>query len=153
MTTKTAPVELPDEITYHLTRKVSYSRGGEQVEGQFVVLYPPTSKHSRECASLKQAFFRAAAPHQEKARSAEKDEKDSGTPTGPEIMAVIAQSPDVDLADVLDVAKKLFLSLAKLDGEEKITPALLDRISQDDLEGMVGAYLVGFTLASTFSRT
>jgi len=136
------------EIDYHLTTPVSYSHGGEKAEAQFIRLTAPTSRHSRECAALKQAFFRSCPQDREANPDAE-----IGEVAGHDVIVTIASSRDVSLPDVIDVARKLFTSgVAMVDGEVKLTQHLIDAMSQDDLEGMVGDYMVGFTLASSLEK-
>lgn len=138
-----------EEIEFPLTTNFTYAtRGGETTEARFIQLTAPTSKNSRECAALKQAFFRSVPD------STDSDpDPDSVDLSGHDVIMTIAMSPDVDLPDVIDVGRKLFSSgVAKVDGEVKLTNHLIDRMSQDDLEAMLGEYMVGFTLASSLAR-
>ena len=63
-------------------------------------------------------------------------------------------SKNVDLSDVFDVAKKLFQfpGIALIDGEQKFNNELINRLSIDDLEDMLGEYMINFTLASSLNR-
>lgn len=137
--------EIKTEIDFHLTTTFNYSHKGESTEATFIRLTAPTSRHSRECAALKQAFFRAV-PRNEDAEQPD----DLADPEGQDVITMIAMSDRVELPDVLDVARKLFTNgVAMIDGETKLTNPLIDRMSQDDWEAMIGEYMVGFTLASS----
>ena len=146
---------LRGEDRYHrfmLENPVMYgSKSGDRVEAEFIELRPPTTKNSRECAYLKQAFFRAASDQSDGSDSDQSAEV-QGTEEGPSaegIMAVISMSQSVDLPDLIDVAKKLFSSgVAYLDGEMKLTSHVIGEMDEGDFEKMLGEYLANFTVAS-----
>ena len=148
------------EIEFYLSSPMSYADHGERRETLHILLKAPNSKVSRECSAIKQAFARAANPtaaQQEaaaKAKAAGRVMEDSGDPDPEEVILLLAQSSVVDLPDVLEVARRLFLSpgIALVDGSEKLTAHALESVSQDDFERMLGEYMVGFTLASLFSK-
>lgn len=127
---------------------VSYSSGGNQVGATFISLTAPTSRHSRQCAYLKQAFFRALPD----GGNPDSDAKFE-TPSGAEMITILAMSKHVELPDVLDVGKDLLLQgVAMVDGDQKLNQHILDQIHAEDVEEMIGEYMVNFTLASTLER-
>lgn len=144
--------EIITEFDYKLKRPFDYAKGGEQVPAQKVRLFAPTVKHRRLCARLKQAFFRSCDTEDEP------DIKKDGTTAEPkpltpqQIIPILAMSHHVELDDVLDTAVELFLKVGKLDGDENLKPTHFDRMSQDDLEGMLGEYMSRFILASSLTR-
>ncbi len=142
---------------FQLSKPLSYSKGGDQIDGLFIELRAPTSRHSDECGFLLQAFMRSREDAERAALAAgvtpEAPDQDDETSTpdvkGRDVITLMAIADKVDLPEVLRVARKLFTSgAAYLDGEVKLTSVLLDRISQTDFENMLGDYLVNFTLAS-----
>jgi hypothetical protein len=140
-----------NSVEYALQEPVQYANKGEMVEAMFVTLNPPTSRNMTECAQLKQAFFRALP----KTGEIEAEASDGGQAelTGEAVMTMITMSPDVELASVLVTGRELLTSgLALIDGEEKLTKPVLDNMSADDLEGMIGEYLVNFILASALRK-
>lgn len=141
------------EITYTLQTPIKYAHKGEQEEGSFVILKAPTSRNMKECADLKQAFFRALPkPGSSGENDSTVDTEDEGIP-GDAIMAMIMVSNDVELATVLATGRELLTSgVALVEGEEKLTKPLLDSMSADDLEGMIGEYMGNFILASALQR-
>ena len=142
-------MDLKTEFDYPLLVPFTYAAKGQEVLASFVKLVAPTSRHSRECAALKQAFFRAIP----KGEETDVDPETVSTPSGTDIITMIACSQDVDLPDVLDTAARLFTSgTALVDGETKLTKPLLDKMSQEDVEGMAGDYLANFTVASALAR-
>jgi len=139
------------EITVTLTQPIEYAKGGELEAGTFVTLAAPTSRNMTECATLKQAFFRALP------KTGEVEAEDSGQGdaviNGEAIMTLITMSKDVELGSVLLTAKELLTSgVALVEGEEKLTKPLFDKLSQDDMELLVGEYLANFILASALQR-
>ena len=139
------------EFDYPLRSPFTYPHQGNQVEASFIRLTAPTSRNSRECATLKQAFWRSAdrdtSSNAETQNEAEVDIK------GQDVIVMLSMSRDVDLADVMDVARHLFTKgkVAKVDGEMSLTIPLIDEMSQDDVEAMLGDYLVNITLASSLA--
>lgn len=145
--------ELKIEFEYELKRKFQYALKGEQTEASFITLKAPTSANLKECAFLKQAFFRSLPTDAEEKAQALKDEVKDETVNGEEIMLLISMSQNVELISVLVTARELFASnVAFVDGETKVTKPILDSISQDDLEAMVGAYMANFILASSIAQ-
>ena len=151
---------MPDSVNYVLQDSFKYgsTSSGSMHDASFIELRAPSSKNSRECAALKQAFFRAAAGADEAAEqqvATEEEEgdsqqkRDSVTPEA--IIATLAMASGIDLADVFDVAKHLFTrgGVALVDGDMRLTSPLMDLMSQRDLEAMTGTYLLRFILASS----
>lgn len=143
------------EIDYPLTKPFTYAtKSGDTAEAAFIRLQEPTSRNSDECAALKQAFFRAQHALQDP--NAEDDAGEAAKPEdvkGADVLVMLAMAPTVDFPEVLRVGKKLFSSgVAQIDGETKLTIGLMDRMSQEDVETMLGDYLVGFILASSLAR-
>lgn len=150
--------EITNEETHRFVLETPFryaTKGGDQETASWIELRPPTTRHSRECAALKQAFLRASNSLEESSGTPteiESDKKSEG-PSGMGLVTVIAMSTVVDLPDVLEVARKLFSNgVAWVEGEMKLTAKLIEGMSQDDFERMLGEYLVNFTLASTLAQ-
>lgn len=145
--------ELITEFNYELKTPFKYAKSGEQLEAMFITLKAPTSKNIKENSFLKQAFFRSL-PKQNISQDNEQNQiEDNIEITGSEIIAMITMSDNVELITILLTAKELFSSgIALVDGEEKLTKPLIDKITQDDLEDMVGSYMANFTLASSIAQ-
>ena len=140
----------PIELTYQLTTPVRYARDGGMHEGEFLLLGAPSSRHRKWCAPLKQAFMQAILQHSEgRDPEAAEGAKQAEDFSAQEIMAFLAGSA-VDYSEVLNAAGQLLCQkgICRVDGEVNMTPALLDELSMDDLEEVVGTYLRGFTLRS-----
>ena len=62
-------------------------------------------------------------------------------------------SADVDLAKVMLTAQDLIGSgVGLVDGETKLTKHLISQMSFDDVESMLGEYLVNFILVSALKK-
>ncbi len=143
--------EVKTEFRFVLTTAFQYSKEGEQINAQFIRLQAPTSKCMRECSALKQAFFRAMGD-QKDAVSARGENVDIEIEIkGEDILSMISMSKAVDLPDLMDTAKQLFLmpDIALIDGEHKFKNTLAERMSVDDFQNMFGEYMVNFILASS----
>jgi hypothetical protein len=140
------------EFQYILQTKFSYANKGETVQAEFITLSAPTSRTTRECAALKQAFFRATND-QETTTTTRESDADLDI-DGSDVMALLAISSSVDLPDVMDIGKKLFQmpGIALVDGETKLGSTLIDRMSVDDFESMLGEYFVNFILAFSLRK-
>lgn len=145
--------EFQTEFEFPLTKPFTYSAKGEQVTATSITLSAPTSRNSDECAALKQAFMRAI-PKEAKRESDTTITKDDDKIDADDVIQIMAMSIDVDLPQVFKVAKKLFTSgtIAMVDGEQKLTNNLVEKMDQNDFELMLGEYLVNFTLASTLEK-
>lgn len=155
-----------NEFQYDLKHPFEYYHGGDIHEAQFILLSAPTSRHSDECSVLRQAFGRATATIADLAGdssrdSADGDEKETAeekTITGSDVISMLAMSSGVNLAKVMSTGIKLFTTkspsvVAKVDGEIALNKELIGRMMLEDLEAMLGEYLVNFTLASTLAQT
>lgn len=145
--------EIKTEFQYVPKVPFKYSLKGEMVNVKFITLTAPTSKTTRECAALKQAFYRAMG-EREKEISGESDDSIDADIDGSDVMSLLAMSKDVDLPDVMDIGKKLFQmpGIALVDGETKLGNEVFGRISVDDFEDMLGEYMINFILASSLRK-
>ena len=137
------------DVLVTLSEPLKYAYEGELVEGTFIQLNPPTSRNMTECAFQKQAFYRSIPKNVEAP-----DENASDDPvTGEMIMQLILMSDTVDLGPVLISGRELLTSgVALVEGETKLTKPLMNDISQNDLEKLVGEYMANFILASELQK-
>lgn len=141
-------------IRYTLISQFDYSVKGDTVTAEFIELTAPTSKNMYQCADLKQAFFRAISEHNKTQNSPADSEEDTKIEdlTPIELISALYASNTVDMKEILGVSVELFKSgVAKVDGETKLTKPLIDEMSTDDLEGILGEYLLNFILASSLN--
>jgi len=142
------------EIDFPLTTKIEYAtKEGETAKGTFIKMLPPSSKQLTQCAFLKQSFIRAVTEQARNNPNAEKDTESGSKIKGQDIVYLLYGSETVDMAKILLSSIELFKSgVAMIDGEVKVTKPILDEMSNDDLEGMLGEYLANFILRSVLSK-
>jgi hypothetical protein len=144
--------ELIREFDYMLTTPFDYADGSGQMKtAVHIQLTAPSSQQRRYCAVLKQAFCVAITRDTGDAATNEPVPK---TIKGEDVMLTIAMSSDIQLDDIMDTAYDLFTTpgIAMVDGQKKLTKHMLNDMDMEDLEGMLGDYLVKFTLRSTLAK-
>jgi hypothetical protein len=149
---------------YVLQGSLKYaSRDGEMTDAQFIEMNAPTGRHARQVASLRQAIVHSIVEEQRNvtevntpedvaaAQAPEVDEDDAEIQIvdGIEIINIMARS-SVDLGAVYKVARELFVlkGVVKVDGDVQMTQTLLDNMTAQDFETLVGSYIANFTLPS-----
>jgi hypothetical protein len=127
-------------------------KGGEVEHVSEIEFSSPTSKDLKEVSQLKQSLSRALMEIQE--RTAEKgievdpgEAKGAEAITGSDIMSAVAISSE-PLDGILEVGRKLLVSgVGKVAGV-KFSSTMMQNISCDELERMVGEYCRNFILKS-----
>lgn len=154
MSEETVEVE-ENEFKFFPASSFHYDHKGERVDAQYVLCTAPTSKHRKECAFLKQAFWRSLkdAPEgdEDSKTGAATPKKDKIEPE--DVLILLAMSGNVDFGEALEVARRLLTGgVALVDGEEKLNGPLIDRLSNDDFERLIGEYLAFFPLRSSLRK-
>lgn len=146
------PDSIKTEFDFPLTKKFEYSFKGDTVEASFIRLSEPSANNSMVCAQLKQAFYRAMSEAGEKSgegATPQNEGKGVADIKPADVMSLLYTSNSVEVHKLLLHAKELFSSgVALVDGEQKLTKPLIDKISLSDLESMLGGYFVNFILLS-----
>ncbi|MEE9222966.1 MAG: hypothetical protein V3V40_05875 [Nitrosomonadaceae bacterium] len=154
------------EFQFELTKPIKYDAGGEKVEGAFITLAHPSYKQMDKCVPLKQAFYRAAADidaDTEAVAAAVATAAAAAAATGatpedtditPEGLISLFYQSDEDMVKIILYGVELFKSpgIALIDGSTSMTHPMIEQLSQDDLENMLGQYMVNFILASALSK-
>jgi hypothetical protein len=140
---------MTESISYALKKPISYTSKGQPVEAVSVDLFEPSAKHIQLCGILKQEFHKAAAYFQDKATDSTEQGSDDVDIGAEEVMGMMYGAATCDMNKVFVTAKELLTSgLALVDGEEKLTKVLYDKLDIEDAEGLIGSFLANFTLAS-----
>jgi len=140
------------EINVELKKPFEYSHKGEMEKASFITLPEPIFRDLDKIAPIKQAFVSAinelASDTDTSGNSAiDKSDNDSGGITGPMIMALMYRSKG-NMAQVFLYAQDLFKSVALVDGEQKLTVPLMEKMAVADFENLVGEYLANFIAPS-----
>lgn len=137
------------EVMYELKDKLEYAYKGELKRAQFVTMTAPSFKQVDKVAPLKQALMLAIRDIQSVATGDEsKQSSGNGSITGTEVIQILYQGNGA-MATVMAHARQLFISgVALIDGETRFTLPLIDDMSIEDVEGMLGEYLAAFIVPS-----
>lgn len=147
-----------EEIRYELKKSFEYAFKGDQREAEFITLSAPNFKQLDKMAPIKQAFTQAAKESfsgmskddldKHKEDKLEDDDDDEEALTGSQVITMLYGST-AKMERVLLQAEQLFKSgVAMVDGESKLTTPLMEKMSGDDFEGMLGEYLANFIVPS-----
>jgi len=143
------------EAIYQLRDPFKYARAdGDIAEATFVSLTAPNYRQLPKSTPLKQAFA-AAVNEMTTANGAKASDAAQAAPSDESADIEPAQAMQVlyawsgDATKALLHAADLFKSgAAMVEGEVKVTEAILDKLSDRDIEGLVGTYLVNFIVPS-----
>jgi len=137
------------EITYELKSPFEYAFKGDNRDAAFITLTAPTMKQHSQAADLKQSIIRIVREAVKDSGDDEsEDSKEDEQITSSMIIATIYGSACVEANVVWAQARALLKeNVALVDGEQKLTTPLMEKMSPDDFENMVGEYIANFTLA------
>lgn len=141
------------EFIYELKDPFDYAHEGETVEASFVTLIEPGYQQLNHVVPIKQAFMSAITglkvSDEDREKAAEDKDKAKDTDMkGDDVIQLFTQW-NGDLTKVYKNAEKVFKAGgAQIDGQEKITQALLDKFSLKDFEALVGEYIANFIVPS-----
>lgn len=142
------------EVTYNLMNPFEYAFKGDQRNAEFITLTAPTMRQHSQAAALKQSIIKMVTKAVRDAQSRkptkkedEEDEEDEPV-TAEMVISTIYGSDCVDANVVWEQAKALFREgVALIDGEQKLTAPLIEKMNPVDFEKLTGEYIANFTLA------
>jgi len=153
---------MEDNFTYTLTKSFDYSFKGEIRKADFITLFPPTMKQHNAASELKQSMIKMVRVEysstenienltkdaESLTKESDKKEDEDSEITAELILSMIFGSTTVDVNVIFEQAKELFrLGLALVDGEQKLTAPLIEKMSIEDFRNLVGEYIANFILA------
>lgn len=132
---------------------VKYTHQGELQEAEFIQLQAPSFNQLNLHMPIKQAFVKAITEI-DSGEANESEEAQSDEGIKPEGAMQLLYTWSGDLAKLLDDAAKLFCTkVAMIDGETKMTKPLLEQLSGEDFEGLMGTYVANFIIPSLKAGT
>lgn len=140
---------------FTLSEPIDYQAKGENTKSSLLELSAPSGKERKKAARLKQGFMRCIneIPDSDKQQAKELADKKDGTEkkeTKPEEILALLQMGSIDYPDYLDIFVGLLTSgICKVEGDTPITSLIVDKISYEDLEKLMGEYFVNFILGSS----
>lgn len=150
---------MQSQITVNLTKSIAYDIKGDVEQAKFITLDAPTARNITDCSHLKKLFTNAALAANEHNKDAkvsngkEGSDGNSSDVSGADVMELVytfGNSDDIEKSFI--AAKNIFKNCGLLDGEIALTMPLIDKISADDFELMVGEYIANFTAASMLGK-
>jgi hypothetical protein len=152
-------MRLEKKYDFEVKEKFKYAYKGNEQEVEFITLHPPTSKNLKESSDLKQFVFRALTEASERNPGKDKDEEEPAEGaqaelTGADILLSIYAASRVSLAKFLVTGIELLSTkgVAEVDGEERLTKTLIDKMDPDEFEEMLGEYIARFIMASALAK-
>ena len=144
-----------EEFDYELKNSFEYAHAGQQQKAQFITLFAPGMKHMKHREPLKQAFYQAMMELGNKEEGGERQDTTTGQEQekikGSDLLIILRASKVVDTFKLGLHFIELLTSdgIAKVGGDEKMTKPLIDKLSPEDFDGIMGEYLANFIAASS----
>lgn len=144
-------MEEATQVTYDLKESFQYAFKDDMRDATFITLLPPSMKQHSQAAALKQSIIRMVT---DAVRNADSDGEDDSKIkeeeekiTSAMVVATIYGSKCVEVNVVWEQVKALLKSgVALIDGEQRLTIPLMEKMSPEDFENMAGEYIANFTL-------
>ena len=131
-----------------LSDPIKYQAKGENTEASLLELSAPAVNNRKKVAKLKQGFMRVINGLQNPDAKAAEGKKGNEKIKPEEIMALI-QMGIIEYDEYIDIFVSLLISgVCKVDGEVDITQHMVNKISFEDMEKLMGEYLINFIVGS-----
>lgn len=138
-----------DPVRYHLKNSLKYAVKGDHLSAEFVEMRPPTYRQIDKVAPLKQALMSAILDVRDNKTDDDGAKKGNEEKIDGATYILLLYQGKGDIARIMSNARNLILSgVFLVDGETSITQPILDDISVDDFEGLLGEYIVNFLAPS-----
>jgi hypothetical protein len=133
---------------FTLSDSIKYQTGGETTEGSMLELTAPSVNNRKRVAKLKQGFMRVVNDLQND-KTVKSEDKKGEAEIKPEEILVLLQMGSIEYDEYMDIFVNLLTAgVCKIDGKEPLNTLRADSISFDDMERLMGEYLVNFILGS-----
>lgn len=136
---------------FTLSEPIDYQAKGENTKASMLELSAPAVNNRKKVAKMKQGFMRVVneLPDSVKKEAGELQEKDKDEKATPGEILSLLQMGSIDYADYIDIFVSLLTSgTCRVEGEVAITSHMVDKISFEDIEKLMGEYFVNFILTS-----
>lgn len=145
-------------ITYTLSDSIEYQCEGQNTEGMSLELTAPSVRHRKKAAKLKQGLMRSLGDTQQASNESDVKAsvdaiKEGGNTSyeakAHELLVVLQMSSSVKYEDYLEIFVDLLTEgICKMDGKEPMTKDIINKISFEDIEKILGEYLENFIVGS-----
>ena len=133
---------------FTLSEPIDYQAKGENTKASLLELSAPAVNNRKKVAKLKQGFMRVInGLKNPDAKGAEG--KKSNEKVKPEEILALIQMGAIEYDEYMDIFVSLLVSgICKVEGEVDITQHMVDKISFEDMERLMGEYLINFIIGS-----
>jgi len=149
-------------IEVKLVDEMKYDHQGEKKTAKFVTLNKPTAKNINLTSVLKNTFQSGAAVISERVKQdssdvsskseSENEDEDETLGISPSDAVSLFYNAENGIEKSMDAFKKLLKDVGLFDGDVNATSVMVDALSVEDFENLLGEYLVNFILASLFKN-
>lgn len=146
---------MSEQITLQLKNPVEYDFKGEKVEATFVSILSPSTKHIHLTSILKQAFQASAINMSRQRKESgiiveEKESDNDESLTASDVISMIySGGKEINIKEFMLTGIELVTcGLVLIEGEQKLTKPICEKLSQEDYEEILGTILVNFIIAS-----
>jgi hypothetical protein len=120
---------------------------GSEQEASLLALTAPSVKNRKPAAKLKQGFMRAINEIPQNTAKETKPDKDQKI-TPKDVLALV-QMGSMDYGEYMDTFIALLTSgVCMVEGKEPMTAPIADKIRLEDMERLMGEYLINFIVGS-----
>ena len=148
---------LKKEFEYKLSNPVNIHKGGEKVLANKLLLRAPTAEDQKDRIILKQGIMDAlskqnAANSSDKSQTDDAKDKNEDQTKGEALISLmyVHKKPD-EIIEMQASFKNLVLKRAKIDGEA-VTSFIYGTLDPEEIDCMMGEYLINFILPSWIRR-
>lgn len=143
------------EVTYTLKHPFEYAIKGDMQSASFLTMTAPTYKQMQHVTPIKQAFMSAINDVSQNVVSEGAEgaqSEDAEAITGRQVVQLMMMWKG-DMAKVMMHAEQLFKGVVMVEGETSLTTPLIAKMHMDDVEQLLGEYIVNFFAPSLMDGT
>lgn len=142
------------EMNYKLSSAVPYASHGEQVFSFNIKLKAPLGRHRAHLIRLKQGFMRSVLAAQKNAPERAENIAENNVEAEPYVISgadiiKLFYGSDIDLVKLQDEFRLLLAAnIGEIAEGIPLNAYMIDQISQEDFEGIMGDYMAAFIVSS-----
>lgn len=146
---------MSDPIELNLSKPIKYSKGGDEVETELLVLKPPTGKVSVYCCEIESLIQSGIISMSESIMSKEemqqaKQDAEEGSAVkkdmDEESFWSLVTASGADMSKIVLNFRALFKQTVLMGNEKLITEARLDDLDHKDMKRLMGVYGANFIM-------
>jgi NADH dehydrogenase FAD-containing subunit len=141
------------EFDFILAESIEIHKHGQKVDAAKVLLKCPSSKHQRDRLIIKNGFMNNDKAQDGGNQNAKKDDDFNELKESEKILGMLYSMKKADqMGEILDAFKRLLVNGCGIVEGIALTETYIDEIDANDLDDMLGEYIVNFILPSWMKR-